>query len=480
MNNLVKYGSLVFLLLAACTRENPVEPEAMVETENPGVAGTLTAIYSPGTRTSYSNSTGVNFSWDAADESIAIMLDDRSTVTGALTRDSEDYTRATVAYTLPSGKTRAFEAFYPESSFDSAETNGSKEGRYIVFPNEYTISDIVAGNGSGSNGRSYNTCNIPMYAVNTEGNDQLLFRHYGDLLRITCNNVPIGTTKIGVSGSSTIAGMFLYSYTSGSYEGLVYEGVAGSESDQILYTVSGGTNGLSSEVDGIVLNVPLPLRGCDYHPANMQNNGFKVTVYDKDNKILRQELLDWYSVSAQSLPGHGYHRTVSLTEVDADGPYLELKFGGGSVTDGTEKAYTQYNATSFLNEFYQQFVYGTSGLAHNNGNTSYPKVSGHPDHIHLKVLQNRCFKINLNGILRSSVPKLQPTKIVVICSPSDNTKILKFASSAYNTNTQLSTIDSSGKATYTNIPSSGFTDLLIQGNSGSAVEVDIFSIRFYF
>lgn len=458
-------GAVVLLLLGACTvKEEPTDPEEFG----------LTAIYSPDTRTSYSNVSGTNFSWDAQGESIAIMYDDHSSVQSALLRYDNDHTRAKVDFTGDDSR-RDFEAIYPYSMLDGPDpvygwADSPHEFRVINYPLVHNIADIVSGNGSGNNGRSYFTCALPMYAVNQAGVKKLFFKHFGDLLRITCNNVPAGTKEICVSANYDLGGKATYYYDSSSTP-IYFNYHTTQNGGYVRFTVSDAT--LTNEVNGIVLNVPLPKLGYN-------TEGFKVTAVDGSGTILRQTLLDWSNISSTIIPGNGYHRSVSLTPVDGNVLYHEILFGGGSLAEN-QVAYTSgINAEKCLSAYYRGYV---SSIKQYNNTNYYPQVQGHNNYIELKTNGSTQKIVLVFSNVFKSEPTKRPSKIVVQCSTSDNNEpiILEYNNNSQSQATYKSSgkIGSDGKYTWI-IPSSysSITSLGICPNSSSG-SISLYSVRIY-
>lgn len=321
---LLLIGSAVVLAFSSCTRENPVDSG---NTE-------LTAIYSQGeTRTSYSDNNGTNFSWDTGDE-IAILLNDRSVVTGTLT-PYDDPTRAKVTYP---GGTRAYYAFYPKECLKTelGFTYEGEEAYYIHYPDEYEASDYYAP--------------LPMYAENDNASLKLLFEHLCSLLRITCHNIPSEAAylKVTVSSRDKLTGNvpMLPDYKDYGEYFTYWSGVQ-NPGQEILFTLPPSVN--RSELN---LNVPLPF----------SYENFKIYAYDSNDVILKELLLDYPEISKGY--NNGYHATI-----DFDDPYFEIVFGGTHIGYPLNQSVSNdsYSASMCIN--------GRKGLKYiDRENQNYGKV----------------------------------------------------------------------------------------------------------
>ena len=367
---LLLIGSAVVLLFFGCTRENP----------NDTGEAELTAIYSPDeTRTSYSDNTGTNFSWDVGDN-IGIMLSDRSVVLGTLT-PYNDPTRAKVTYT---GGTRAFHAIYPRESFRDelgfVENNYSGENAYFIrYKNEYDASDY--------------SVPLPMYAENTDGNNKLLFRHLCGLLRITCKNVPSGTKYLTVTSNSgtKLTGdiPFLYEYGD-SYT--AYSSGAINPGNEIDYSVSSSAN-----LSELKINVPVPL----------SYTSFKITAKDATKNIIKQLLIDYAPISSPR--GKGYHAVIDFND-----PYYEIEFGctykNGEYL-GNSGQTTSYSASLVLSDKGKKYSESNVYLQQSG---DYKRITCYADHITISSTGlSSCFYINI-----APQYKLGPSSIELICSAS--------------------------------------------------------------
>lgn len=484
MNKKPIYLLTALLALLSCTRE-PVAPEITPDAdwETPSdetpVVQELTAIFPADTRTSYSNNPASvgNFAWEEGDK-IAIMFNDpgdsnnRLFVEGTLHLTSDPKV-ATVTYTAPSGSTRAYQAIYPFDQFVGRHPGygwsaNPEEMRVINYPLEYDISDIVSGNGVGINGRTYDTCQLPMYATNTEGDNQLFFKHFGSLLRIICNNVPAGTQKIAVSSNTDLGADVPYYYnpnnTPISFTFLSPE----NNSSVIDFKVSNSS--LTNSIDGIVVNVPL------FYTLNNASayKGFKVSALDGSNKVLRQDMIDWVPITSNE-SGTGYRYSVSLTKFDEteNAPYHEILFGGGTNTSGSEISPTSGSFTPlslFLTSRAQIYIASVS-----QGDSNV-RVRNYNDHMTFsKIHQNRRPTLNFLSSFASAPSSI--SKIVISCKASTDAELhLSTDSEATWIKKNVTTSKSNITLNQTSIP----TKLTIKLVTSSANELDIYSIRFYF
>lgn len=294
--------SLALLLLPACTRENPVtplgpepEPEAEVDAGT-GTPVVLTAIYSPETRTSYSNDEENNFSWDEGDE-IAVYTSDNGFLKGTLEL-STDPARATV--TLQGSGTRSGIAFYPCPSDMSNIGNLScsvSGTEYILYYDQPTYYDIT--------GKSDNWSPLPLYAMN-DGSITLAFKHICAMLRLECNNLPIGTQYIQVY-LSTNAPIW------GNHIGVNFDtnGVlvpwSNGDSNYITYKIT--ISPLSAVESGFILNIPLS--ASNYSGQTASYSSFTISALGSDQStVISSTVLNANLTSVQ--PGQGFHKTVSF------------------------------------------------------------------------------------------------------------------------------------------------------------------------
>ena len=167
----------------------------------------------------------------------APILEGTSSATGLLSIAEADNTN------------RNYFAVYPSTAKDDA-AYGDPTLR-VTLPAAYDISDIISGTAVG---RTESFSPMPMVALNSPLQSVLHFRHVGGLMRITCDQVPAGTKSIKVTTDKTITGSFVVKDPGSSMPTILTPGP--SSDNSVVFTIS--SSGLSSSMDGIVLNVPVP------------------------------------------------------------------------------------------------------------------------------------------------------------------------------------------------------------------------------
>ena len=214
------------LILAACTREADRGNDALQ-------GGHHAYIQEVETRTGFDVHDG-KFSWTEGDQ-IAIYMSD-----GSWRNTEVDYRTGAFGCETTDACYRVGYAVYPASIVD--QENVGDPVLNIILPAEYDIKEDLRSN----------EAPLPMVAVNSEDESDLYFCHVGGLLRITCNAVPAGTCRIGVTLDRNIAGTFTVSRPESTSPAIS----SGGSTNTVYFTVS--ENGLPEKTDGIVLNLPVP------------------------------------------------------------------------------------------------------------------------------------------------------------------------------------------------------------------------------
>jgi len=274
-----------------------------------------------------------NFAWDTGDH-IAILTSDGQSHDVALPPYLVDHSRAKVEWNSSNG-TRADFAFYPNEYYDRFTTNSGGYNIYYNLPSYYDLTD-----------KSGDWSPLPLYAENDDESNLLSFRHICALMRINCNNIPVGTQYIRVSHGSEIWGSGLIADCDFSTEKVGHLG----DSDHIDYKIA--NSALSSRASNVVLNVPLP--ASNDAGVDASYSSFTVSALGSDQATDIQDV-NLAANLTNVQPGQGFHRGAVFMPV-------ELNFGGGTKTDGsiiskTQESSTYYFALSeFLNEDNRQIL----------------------------------------------------------------------------------------------------------------------------
>lgn len=282
MKIIMKTGAFALLLLAACTRENPADT---------GSAELIATFADAATRTSYSYNAGTNFSWDDGDQ-IAILTTGDDILTGTLTPYT-DRTRAKV--TLSEEGTRGKIAFYPFDRYVDWEfMSGSFSTLVFTLQDEYDISS-----------ESAEWSPLPLYAVNNDSDNKLLFRHLCALLRINCVNVPINTKYIKVSlndDDRDLTGKVYDILDFSDYSTVIYNVTLPGK--EVVYQISSAP---IASANTFTLNVPLVT---DYYGKSYDSFTITSLQSDKTTKTAEKQL---NASISEAHPGDGYMANVDFT-----------------------------------------------------------------------------------------------------------------------------------------------------------------------
>lgn len=297
---IISLATLVFLL-PSCSQDSLESITAQEEV--PNEEDVITAVFAGSeTRTSYSNNAGTNFSWDDGDEIRLAFSNADSELSSVLSARGEltpysDETRAMVTYDAPaSGMIRNFFAVYP---YDLSEIEYYGGSIYL----QVTLKDTYE---PGEWSSDY--CPIPMYAINDEHSNKLNFQHFCGLLRVNCQNVPIGTSKLIVrprNSSDNLSGVLQFRWDNSVsdwwYSGL-YDG-----KNTISYKLSEAVSGPSQS---FVINIPLNVFTSS---ATSRTYGFlEVVALDESDNQVGLQLFD---MGTPLEPGQGCHGTVDFSSL---------------------------------------------------------------------------------------------------------------------------------------------------------------------
>ena len=143
--------------------------------------------------------------------------------------------------------TRDFYAVYPASYAD--DSNYGSSTLSVVLPASYTIDNTR------EDWKAYYTTYspLPMVAVNDAAQNTLSFKHVGGVFRITLDDIPAGTSSITVTFDKDVTGGFAVNVTDPAAP--VIETTGATTLNTVTFYFKAA---LSEELDGLVLNVPVP------------------------------------------------------------------------------------------------------------------------------------------------------------------------------------------------------------------------------
>ena len=229
--------------LAACNKsieETVVEDDTVVSYTYIGATAK-----EDGTKGSIDGSTG-DFTWNTGDQ-IAVWAGGYC-VSEALGSQYNGLTDATFAFTGLTEADRANFAIYPASFANS--TNYTNNNLVVDLPGSYTLSQLQG-----------EVTPIPMIAVNVP-NENLEFKQLCALLRLKVNSIPPSAKRLELDfAGNKVHGSFAVSLSSGAVTpGTSVIETAGSSADDIItITPDGDTFNNGAWLDGLVLNIPIPL-----------------------------------------------------------------------------------------------------------------------------------------------------------------------------------------------------------------------------
>jgi len=290
----------------------------------------LVAIYSPDTRTSYSYNAGTNFAWDNDDKirlAFSNSAGDLSSLLDAMgnLEPYTDRTRAKVTYSVPaSGMKRNFFATYP---YDRTEFEYAYEDIYL----QVTLNDTFE-----PGDWSTDFCPIPMFAINNEESNSLLFEHLCGLLRVNCQNVPARTKKLKISSlnSNSLAGIMQFVWLNTSQD-WYFDGIYHTGND-IQFKLA---DAISSPCS-IVLNVPVNVFS---ESAVSRNYGvLKVTALDASDNQLGSRYFD---MGVALGAGQGCMRTIDFASTTTCSFSLNL---GGTLEQDTRQTSGNSSIADFI------------------------------------------------------------------------------------------------------------------------------------
>lgn len=188
------------------------------------------------TRISIDNTTGVP-SWTTGDQ-VAVH-----TTSGSYQTCTVDVAGNTVPVSLGSNEERDGFAVYPAT----AVANNSTSLVQVTYPDSYDLSSY-----SEAALATLTEAPCPMVAINTPGS-ALKFRHVGGIIRITLENVPAGTTAIGVMS----VGVPITGTAKVSNPGRTDATSTITDGGNVVTFYLPGERGLSADRT-VVLNIPVP------------------------------------------------------------------------------------------------------------------------------------------------------------------------------------------------------------------------------
>ena len=270
--------------LAACSRQemNPArEQGARVETVGLRVQG------GPDTKLSLNGETGT-LSWAAGDQ-IAVHT---SAAGGSYKTCPVNPSNNSISILLADGENRDGYAVYPASTV----ADNSAVAVQITYPASYDLSGYAE-----SALPTLTDARLPMVADNTPG-APLHFYHVGGLIRITLEEVPVGTKTI----EATVTG----GYVTGTAT-VTAPGEAGTESTittggNVVSFILPGADGLT-EARTVVLNIPVP---CGTYTALSlealdKTDGLLHSWADANTRIIAQAKGSRYPLPAFTVDEYG-------------------------------------------------------------------------------------------------------------------------------------------------------------------------------